>query len=492
MALKESGSSNGKYVRRGRRGSSVSDEGGVVDAVGAIARADPDFEPPNNLDAEQGILASIMLDGTKEVIDSCLSAKVSPDYFYKPQHQKMFAAMVELNKAGTPIDDIVLAEYLSSKNQLDSVGGIDAINEIAGRIETYAHYRQWLDIVREKYFLRAIIRACSQTIYDAQHNHGSIDMFIEGVEEKILGISQDRVGDSIKKASEQVDLAVQQIKRLITSKGELVGVPPGFRDLDIMMRGLHANEMIVIAGRPGTGKTSIALNIAENALFGKNRVPVLVFSLEMLAEQLYMRMIASRARIDQHKLAQGFIEREKLQDISSVAKELSEAPMWIDDTAGISILEMRAKARRLNQQLGGKLGLVIVDYLQLLRGSDPSLPREQEVAEISRGMKAMSKELRAPVVVLAQLNRDSEKETRYPRPSDLRESGSIEQDADAILLLSRQRKSDTDNSDISNSQWLIRAELAKQRNGPTGVVTLLFNRNYTRYENYSPREDVNI
>ena len=203
-----------------------------------------------------------------------------------------------------------------------------------------------------------------------------------------------------------------------------------------------------------------------------------------------MRMIASRARIDQHKLAQGFIEREKLQDISSVAKELSEAPMWIDDTAGISILEMRAKARRLNQQLGGKLGLV--DYLQLLRGSDPSLPREQEVAEISRGMKAMSKELRAPVVVLAQLNRDSEKETRYPRPSDLRESGSIEQDADAILLLSRQRKSDTDDSNISNSQWLIRAELAKQRNGPTGVVTLLFNRNYTRYENYSPREDVNI
>ena len=259
-----------------------------------------------------------------------------------------------------------------------------------------------------------------------------------------------------------------------------------------MMRGLHANEMIVIAGRPGTGKTSIALNIAESALFGKNRVPVLVFSLEMLAEQLYMRMIASRARIDQHKLAQGFIEREKLQDISSVAKELSEAPMWIDDTAGISILEMRAKARRLNQQLGGKLGLVVVDYLQLLRGSDPSLPREQEVAEISRGMKAMSKELRAPVVVLAQLNRDSEKETRYPRPSDLRESGSIEQDADAILLLSRQRKSDTDDSNISNSQWLIRAELAKQRNGPTGVVTLLFNRNYTRYENYSPREDVNI
>ena len=183
------------------------------------------------------------------------------------------------------------------------------------------------------------------------------------------------------------------------------------------------------------------------------------------------------------------MEKGKIEDIHTTAKELRGAELWIDDTEGLSILEMRAKARRLNQQLGGRLGLIVVDYLQLLRGSDPSMPREQEVAEISRGMKAMSKELMAPVIVLAQLNRDSEKETRPPRPSDLRESGSIEQDADAIILLSRQKSTD---DVIASSNWLIRAELAKNRNGPTGVATLLFNRSYTRYENYLEKDDETI
>lgn len=343
---------------------------------------------------------------------------------------------------GKSIDEIVLAEYLKKRNVLEQVGGITAINNIAGRIETFTHYRQWLEILREKYFMREIIRVCAQTVDNAYGNRGDIATFIGDVEQKILAISQDRIGDSVKKASEQVPAAMILINKLISSKGELMGVPTGFTGLDNMMRGLHANEMIVIAGRPGTGKTSIALNIAESALFGREPIPTLIFSLEMLGEQLYSRMIASRARIDQHKLSIGRIGPDQLRDLNTTANELKSAPLWIDDTAGISILEMRAKARRLNQQLGGKLGLVIVDYLQLLRGSDPSLPREQEVAEISRGMKAMSKELLAPVVVLAQLNRDSEKDQRNPRPSDLRESGSIEQDADAILLLSRQKKSD--------------------------------------------------
>ncbi len=440
--------------------------------------------PPHNLDAEEGVLASIILDGTGEVINACVASKIREEYFFKPEHQIMFSAMLALFNESRPIDEIVLAEYLSRRGQLERVGGAVEISRIAGRIETFAHFRQWLEIVREKYFARAIIHTCAETIERAYENRGSIDQFMEDMESRFLGISNDRVGDSVKPAREQVDAAVMNINTLIMNKGELMGVPTGFTSLDNMMRGLHSNEMIVIAGRPGTGKTSIALNIVESALFGKNSIPTLVFSLEMLAEQLYQRMIASRARIDQHKLSSGFLEKDRLQDIHATAKELKSAPLWIDDTAGLSILEMRAKARRLNQQLGGKLGLVVVDYLQLLRGSDPSAPREQEVAEISRGMKAMSKELRAPVVVLAQLNRDSEKETRNPRPSDLRESGSIEQDADAILLLSRQRKSDKDEEVNKNSNWLIRVELAKQRNGPTGVITLLFNRSYTRYENY--------
>lgn len=447
---------------------------------------------PHNLDAEEGVIAAILIDGANEVITQCVSLKVRAEYFFKPQHRIIYEALLALYSEGANIDEIVLAEYLKKRNALEQVGGVVAINNIAGRIETYTHYRQWIEILREKYFMREIIRACSETIENAYANRGGIDTFIEGVEEKILGISQDRVGDSVKKASEQVEGAVALINKLIANKGELMGVPTGFTGLDNMMRGLHANEMIVIAGRPGTGKTSIALNIAESALFGRNPKPTLIFSLEMLGEQLYSRMIASRARIDQHKLSMGRINQEELRGINTTANELKNAPLWIDDTAGISILEMRAKARRLHQQLGGKLGLVIVDYLQLLRGSDPSVPREQEVAEISRGMKAMSKELMCPVIVLAQLNRDSEKDQRNPRPSDLRESGSIEQDADAILLLSRQRKSATDEESTGNQNWLIRVELAKQRNGPTGVVTLLFNRSYTRYENYLDTENVQV
>ena len=449
---------------------------------------------PHNTDAEEGVLASILRDTSSDVITACISSKIREDYFFKPTHRIMYSAMLALYNQKREIDEIVLAEYLNSRNALSDVGGVVEISRIAGRIETPAHFQEWLGIIREKYFLRTLIRACYDAIEGAYQNEGGIDYFIEGVEEKILGISQDRVGDTVRKADEpdQVDAAVARINSLIKNKGQMMGVPTGFTQLDELMGGLHPNEMIVIAGRPGTGKTSIALNIAERALFGVNPVPTLIFSLEMLAEQLHQRIIASRARIDQHALSRGMLKKESIADINATAKELKNAPLWIDDTAGISILEMRAKARRLNQQLGGKLGLVVVDYLQLLRGSDPNLPREQEVAEISRGMKAMSKELRAPVIVLAQLNRDSEKETRAPRASDLRESGSIEQDADAILLLSRQRKSASDDEATSNSQWLIRAELAKQRNGPTGVATLLFNRNYTRYENYSLRDDVNI
>ncbi len=439
---------------------------------------------PHNLDADEGVLASVLIDGTNEVVNSCVAEKVREDYFFKPQHRLIYSAILALFNEGSPIDEVMVAEYLNKRGELDKVGGTAEISRIAGRIETFAHYRHWLGILREKYFMREIIRACSETIENAYASSGGIDAFVEHVEEKILGISQDRVGDTVRKASEQVDGAMAHINKMIMSKGELMGVPTGFKTLDTLMRGLRENEMIVIAGRPGTGKTSIALNIAENALFGKTPVPTLIFSLEMLGEQLYSRMIASRARVNQYNLSLGRITPQELNDIRTVANELKSSPLWIDDTADISILEMRAKARRLNQQLHGKLGLVIVDYLQLLRASDPLLPREQAVAEISRGIKAMSKELLAPVIVLAQLNRESEKGERPPRASDLRESGSIEQDADAILLLSRQRKSATNEDDNANQNWLIRVELAKQRNGPTGTATLLFNRNYTRYENY--------
>ena len=275
---------------------------------------------------------------------------------------------------------------------------------------------------------------------------------------------------------------------------ELTGIPTGFHDLDNLTRGLHAKEMIVIAGRPGTGKTSIALNMVESAIFGKRRSPTLIFSLEMGADQLYVRLISSMARVDQQAMRSGRIQKSVMGDIMNAAKELKAAPLWIDDTMDMNILEMRAKARRLAQQLsrdGQKLGLIVLDYIQLLKPIDSRIPREQQVAEMSRGLKAMSKELDVPVIVLAQLNRDSEKDKRDPRASDLRESGSIEQDADVIFLLSWQKISEKqkDEQPDGNAR-LVRLEVAKQRNGPTGYVNLIFNRNYTRYENYLNRDTI--
>lgn len=446
---------------------------------------------PNNLDAEQGLLASIMQDGSGEVINACISAKVKEDYFYSPAHSKIFGAMVSLFNSGKPIDEIVLADYLESKGELNFVGGISKIAEISGRVETYAHFKHWLEIVREKYFLRTLIKTCLETSEKAGENVDSLDAFFGDVESKFLSISQDRISDTAKHVGEQIDGAMNEIQKLIINRGEISGVPTGFKDLDDMTRGLHGQEMIVIAGRPGTGKTSIALNIAESAIFNKNgAVPTLIFSLEMGAEQLLMRMLCARAGINQHLLRQGKIANEQAKYILQAGSEMKSAPLWIDDSADVSILEMRAKARRLKQQ--HNIGLIVVDYLQLLKATDSRVPREQQIAEMSRGMKMMAKELNVPVIVLAQLNRKTEEENRDPRASDLRESGSIEQDADVILLLSWQRKSDTDiENGLNADSRLVKLIIAKQRSGPTGDITLMFNRNLTKYYNYQ-RHDENM
>mgnify|MGYP000804456807 CR=1 FL=1 len=448
-------------------------------------------ELPHNLDAEQGLLASMMLDGRGEVLNVCIASKLREEYFYYAPHRKIFSAIVSLFNDGKPIDEIVLADKLESDGLLKSVGGIAAISEIAGRVETYAHFRHWLEIVREKYFLRTLILTCHDTIERAGSNTDTLDMFLEDVEGKILSISQDRISDSAQQIGAKVEDAMAMINQLIVNRGEVSGVPTGFKDLDDMTRGLHGKEMIVIAGRPGTGKTSIALNIAEAAIFNKKKpIPTLVFSLEMGAEQLIMRMLCARAGINQHKLRQGTIANSQTQDIKNAGMEMRNAPLWIDDTSDINILEMRAKARRLKQQ--HDIGLIVVDYLQLLKGVDSRAPREQQVAEMSRGMKAMAKELDVPVIVLAQLNRESEKEGMGdPKASQLRESGSIEQDADVILLLSWMRKSDSSDGEngMTGDQRLVKLIIAKQRSGPTGDITLMFNRNLTKYSNYSKRDE---
>ncbi|MDB6166096.1 MAG: dnaC, partial [Lacunisphaera sp.] len=314
-----------------------------------------------------------------------------------------------------------------------------------------------------------------------------LEEFVDKVETDLFKVTQDRVSDSAQEIKESIKEANTVIAKLLMKKGELTGVTSGFKDLDAMTFGFQKQEMIVIAARPSMGKTSFALNIAESAALPKggkgDPVATLIFSLEMSSSQLALRMLCARSRVNMKLLRDGLVARDgrEVNALGQAAEEFKKAPILVDDSSNLTIMEMRAKARRIYARK--KLGLIIVDYLQLVSGSDPRAPREQQVAEVSRGLKAMAKELDLPVIVLSQLNRSSEKENRTPRLSDLRESGSIEQDADVVLMLSRPKDADEKFQTAASAADLI---VAKQRNGPVGDLKLTFLQEITRFENFTP------
>lgn len=446
--------------------------------------------PPHSLECEQALLACCIFEGGQESITACIQAKIQASSFYKPAHQTIFQVFLELYQEGTPIDDIILADRLKMKGQLEMIGDYAYINEITNRIDTPAHLPHYLQRVRDLALIRRLIRASASTIEQAYSEQENLEVFLENVEQEIFKISEDRISDSAKPLKDSIDGAVGLVHKMIQNRGALTGISTGFVDLDKLTSGLHPQEMIVVAARPSMGKTSIALNIAEAAIMANDRnkiaVPTLLFSLEMSAEQLAMRLLCSYGRVDLQKLRDGFLEKQAESDLAHAAKALRNAPLWIDDSGYITILEMRAKARRLHSQKA--LGLIVIDYLQLISVTDSRTPREQQIAEISRGIKAMAKELNVPVIVAAQLNRESEKEKRQPRLSDLRESGAIEQDADLVLLISRKKDFDQEQEDSLN---IVQRDLivAKQRNGPVGLVHLAYNKCLTRFENYSPEID---
>jgi replicative DNA helicase len=441
---------------------------------------------PHSIDSEQALLASCIIEGGQESVTQCIESKIAADSFYKPAHQVIYASLLELYQEGKPIDEIILADRLQARGQLDEIGGHAYLSEITDRIATPAHLAHYLERVRDTSLLRRLIRTSMHTIERAYSGGDDIDGFLDNVEQEIFRLSENRVTDSAKPLKASVDAAVGLFQRMLQRKGAITGVSSGFVDLDRMTFGFHPQEMIVVAARPSMGKTSLALNMAEAAILpqGKDKKPAntLMFSLEMSAEQLAMRLICSRARISHSLIKDGFLDKKKQQDLNSAAMELKNACLWIDDSGQLTILELRAKARRLHAQ--HKLELVIIDYLQLISGSDSRMPREQQIAEISRGVKAMAKELNIPVVVLGQLNRESEKEKRTPRLSDLRESGSIEQDADVVLLLSKRKDADDEQEMAAE---IVQRDLivAKQRNGPIGTVPLVFIKGLTRFENYT-------
>ena len=441
---------------------------------------------PHSIDAEKGLLAACLIDPA-EVISRCLAMKLPQEAFHSQAHQTIYNTCVEVFETKSILDAKVLAEELNTRGQLNEVGGPVYVAELATQIETTAHASYFLDIVREKYLLRRLIYTATKTVkscFEPQLD-GGLENFIDDIEKEIFAISDDRVADTSQPIKKSVDDAVKLVQKLIAGRGELAGLSSGFDDLDKMTFGLHSQEMMVLAARPSMGKTSLAMNIAEAVALpmkpGRQSAGVLIFSLEMSAEQLAMRLLTSRAKVSSQRLREGFVNKEEQQELAQAAKELKNARLWIDDSGHVTINQLRAKARRIWAR-NDNMGLIVIDYLQLLTGTDPKIQREQQISEISRGLKTLAKELNVPVIVLSQLNRDSEKEKRQPKLSDLRESGSIEQDADVVLLLARPKDAGDEHSVAADTADLI---IAKQRNGPVGEIKLTFRKEYTRFENHT-------
>lgn len=439
---------------------------------------------PHSDEAEAGLIACCLMDGA-DVVARCQELKMTAEAFHNPAHKAIFEAIWAVYEKKSTVDMIMVCDELSTHGRLEEIGGVPFVSEVADKIETTAHAVYFIDIVREKYLLRRLIRAATQTVEKCfNFAHEGLETFIEEIEQEIFRISEDRISESAKPVSESVSEAVKMIHKLIERKGELSGISSGFADLDKLTFGFHPQEMIVLAARPSMGKTSLALNMAEVAVLPRRErdkpVPTLIFSLEMGAEQLAMRLLCSRAKVSAVRMRESFLNRQEMEKLAEAAGEFKYAPLWIDDSGHLTIVELRAKARRLHARQN--LGMVIIDYLQLISGLDNRVQREQQIAEISRGLKAMAKELGVPVIVLSQLNRESEKEKRQPRLSDLRESGSIEQDADVVLLLARPRDAKDDFSVATDRADLI---VAKQRNGPVGDIRLTFLREITRFENFT-------
>ncbi len=440
---------------------------------------------PHSPDAEKGLLAACLLDPA-EIISRCLAQRLPPEAFYNPANQLAFQICCELFESKSMLDAQILAEELRSRGKLEEVGGPLYLADLTSHIETTAHANYFLEKVQENYTKRRLIATATRSLERCfEPDEGSIESLIDEVEKEIYAISDQQVADTSQPIRESVGEAVNLIKKMLEGRGQLSGLSSGYADLDKMTHGMHPTEMIVLAARPSMGKTSLAMNIAESvALPTRKDVPkggVLIFSLEMGAEQLAMRLLTGRARVSSQRLREGFVNKEEQQRLAAAAIELKQASLWIDDASQITINQLRAKARRVFARNPG-MALIIVDYLQLVSGTDPRVPREQQIAEISRGIKGLAKELKVPVIVLSQLNRDSEKEKRQPKLSDLRESGSIEQDADVVLLLARPKDATDDFSVAADKADLI---IAKQRNGPVGDIKLTFLRDITRFENYS-------
>ena len=453
-----------------------------------------DRPAPFSLEAEQGVLGCIFLDPNRALGECITRFKAGAEVFYDPRHRTLYELLVDMYEVKDPIELISVGQKLRDTNQLDAVGGLVYLSQLDNAVPSAANLEYYAEIIRDKYLLRRVIGTCTEAVGQAYTRQDEVDAFFDEVEKNVLQIRQEKTVVTIRSIKDLVNKAVEQVEDFLNRKGAMTGLTTGFKDLDKLTSGLQKGDMVVIAARPSMGKTSLAMNIVEHVALD-SRIPVGVFSLEMTAESLVMRMLCSRARVNLRSLRDGFMSERDFPKLSRSASEMTGAPIFIDDTAGLSIMQLRARARRMWQQ--HQIGLFVIDYLQLLNSTSRRAEnRQQEIADISNGVKALAKELSVPVIVLSQLNRDMEKEkNRKPRLSDLRESGAIEQDADLVGLLYKSGggEEDGESAPVSEDDGIpVNLLIAKQRNGPTGDVSLVFLKNLTRFEDMSPVHDVDV
>ncbi|WDL99456.1 replicative DNA helicase [Alicyclobacillus sp. ALC3] len=432
--------------------------------------------PPQHIEAEQAVLGAMLIsaDAVAEAAES-----LEPDDFYRTTHQLIFSAMRNLFEQSQPVDVVTTANALQAQESaLDRVGGIEYLASLAASIPSSLHVEQYVEIVLEKALLRRVIQTATSIATAGYSGEQPASEVLAEAERRILELSQNRRVRDFTHISDVLGLTFERIEQLFENAGRLTGVATGYADLDRMTSGFQKSDLIIVAARPSVGKTAFALNIAQNVGV-RESLPVAIFSLEMSKDQLVQRMLCAETYIDGHKLRTGALDADDWPKLSMGVSTLGNAPIYIDDTPGITVSEMRSKLRRLKAQVG--LGLIVIDYLQLIsgrRGSGEN--RQQEISEISRMLKQMARELEVPVIALAQLSRSVEqRQDKRPMLSDIRESGSIEQDADIVAFLYRDDYYDPE----SEKKNVVEVLIAKQRNGPTGTVELAFLKNYNKFVN---------
>lgn len=441
--------------------------------------------PPQNIEAEQSILSAILIDNNTlpEVLEV-----LSEKDFYRETHRKIFTAMMDLFERNEPADLITVTNILKEQGQLESVGGATYLAELVDTIPMATNAAHYAKIVHEKATLRRLMERAASITTRCFEDRGDVEDILDFAERSIFEISEDKVRPAFHALADILTDTYKAVEQAYENKILVTGVPTGYHELDQLTSGFQPGDLVIIAGRPSMGKTALALNITQSAT-AVTGTPSAIFSLEMSKEQLSLRLLSSEARIDSSKMRGGFLKESDLARINRAAGTLYDLPIYIDDSPAISALEIRAKARRMKMEKG--LGLIVIDYLQLMRGRASAERRELEISEISRSLKALAKELNIPVVALSQLNRKvEERSNKRPVLSDLRESGAIEQDADVIVFIYRD---EVYNAEPDNpNRGIAEINVAKQRNGPIGTVRLTFLQHCTRFEDYAPEAEAPV